>query len=188
LNGDPGMPTSQYRVISSILDKIRVVHRSKPIESVLDVGIGFGKYGYLIRELLDIRFKRYEKKSWLTRIDGVEIFPNYITLCHEYIYNKIYYGDIYGVSSTLDNYDLVLLFEVLEHMPKERGKKVIKELYKRTNKLFMCSFPDHFKGGEGADWTNKYEEHKCLWIKQDVEDIVGELFTLDINVYVKVKK
>ena len=45
-------------------------------KSVLDVGIGFGKYGMLFREYLDIWDMEcvadYDPAAWKTRIDGIE--------------------------------------------------------------------------------------------------------------------
>ena len=66
--------------------------------SVLDIGPGFGKYGVLCREFLEIWDGRYEYK-FKRRIDCVEVFPDYITDLHRYIYNSIYTAD------AMDNFD-----------------------------------------------------------------------------------
>lgn len=42
------MPTSWYQAVSVILDK---VIEERP-ESILDIGVGFGKYGVMLREAL----------------------------------------------------------------------------------------------------------------------------------------
>lgn len=84
------MPTSYPENISSIICFIRHL---KP-KSVLDIGPGFGKYGLLCREYLDIWNKwTYSKDKWDIRIDAIEAFANYITPVHKYIYNNIYIGD-----------------------------------------------------------------------------------------------
>ncbi len=56
--------------------------------SVLDIGIGFGIFGFLAREYTDVRLGRYF--NWKTRIDGIEIFEKYITHLQREIYNNIY--------------------------------------------------------------------------------------------------
>ena len=61
--------------------------------SVLDVGSGFGKYGVLCREYLELWDGRQEYK-FIRRIDGVEAFENYITPLHKFIYNNIYTENI----------------------------------------------------------------------------------------------
>ena len=66
------MPTSVpycVPVIASIARQLRP-------KSVLDVGVGFGKYGYLFREYLDVwdmhSVRDYERRRWTTRIEGIE--------------------------------------------------------------------------------------------------------------------
>lgn len=52
------MPTSYPEAISSILELVR---REEP-RSILDLGVGFGKYGMLCREMLDIPYERYSRE------------------------------------------------------------------------------------------------------------------------------
>jgi hypothetical protein len=47
--------------------------------SVLDIGTGFGKYGLLCREYLELWDGRQNYDKFLRRIDGVEAFESYIT-------------------------------------------------------------------------------------------------------------
>lgn len=84
------MPTSWYQAIPLILDKMLQEHP----QSILDVGIGFGKYGVLLREALDVSREKYRKKDWTVQIDGVEAFKSYRNPIHDYIYNRIYYDSI----------------------------------------------------------------------------------------------
>ena len=99
--------------------------------SVLDVGSGFGKYGVLCREYLELWDGREEYK-FLRRIDGVEVFENYITPLHKYIYNNIYTENIINLVNNLDySYDLVLLIDVLEHFSKEEGLLLLNKLFKK---------------------------------------------------------
>ncbi|MBC7343764.1 MAG: glycosyltransferase family 1 protein, partial [Clostridia bacterium] len=73
------MPTSWYQVIPIVLDQIQ----SLQPRSVLDVGIGFGKYGMLIREALEVPLGRYYKHQWQIKVDGVEVFSGYKNPIHE---------------------------------------------------------------------------------------------------------
>ncbi|MGF9965198.1 hypothetical protein [Bacillus rhizoplanae] len=54
------MPSSIYQAIPDILQHIIV---EEPM-SILDVGVGFGKYGLLLREALDVPYERYHKHEW----------------------------------------------------------------------------------------------------------------------------
>ena len=99
----------------------------KPLK-VLDVGTGFGKYGALCREYLDLWDGR-QKYEFATQIDGVEVFKEYITPLHHFVYNNIYNDNIIAVIRKLEmGYDLVLLLDVLEHFDKEEGKFLLDKL------------------------------------------------------------
>ncbi|MCM8758015.1 MAG: glycosyltransferase family 1 protein, partial [Candidatus Omnitrophica bacterium] len=63
------MPTSDYHHIPDIL---HIVEYLKP-ESILDIGIGFGIYGYLFRYVLEL-YQGIDIKGSNLRIDGIEIY------------------------------------------------------------------------------------------------------------------
>jgi glycosyltransferase involved in cell wall biosynthesis len=152
------MPTSWYQAISSILDQIQ----SENPRSILDIGVGFGKYGLMVREILDLPFERYNKDQWLINIEGIEAFEKYKNPIHDYVYNKIYYGDAREVIKNLPKYDCILLIDVLEHFEKEDGKKFIKELMNHVNKSLIISTP-RYPAKQEEYLGNKYEEHKSKW-------------------------
>lgn len=114
------MPTSNPILIHDMVRLIKIINP----KSVLDVGCGFGKWGFLCREMLDIAYERYEKKDWKVQIDGVEIFKSYMTPVHSYIYNNISNVDI-RKSLIGEKYDLIILADVLEHMTKEEALCVL---------------------------------------------------------------
>src|SRR5687767_1397928 len=105
------MPTSYMKAISTIMETVVEVNP----ESILDIGVGFGKYGLLCREALDIPVGKYHKSAWNIRIDGIEIFEEYRNPVHDYVYDKVYYGNVNELIDSLSDYDLILLIDVLEH-------------------------------------------------------------------------
>ena len=84
------MPTSFHKHISDVMD---FVIEKKP-KTVLDIGVGNGKWGFLSREYLDIygRGSNWRKETRTTRIEGIEAFSPYvmesphITEIYDYIY------------------------------------------------------------------------------------------------------
>jgi len=78
------MPSSQFSQIPEILG---IVHQISP-NSILDVGCGNGKYGFLCRELLT-----YWKGKKTPQIDAIEIYDNYIGPLQKETYNTIFGGD-----------------------------------------------------------------------------------------------
>lgn len=152
------MPTSWYQAISDILEQ---VEKEKP-ESILDIGVGFGKYGLMVREVLELPYERYNKEQWIINIEGIEAFEKYKNPIHDHVYNKIYYGDAAKIIKELPKYDCILLIDVLEHFEKEEGKKFIKELMAHTNKSLIISTP-RYPAKQEEYLGNKYEEHKSKW-------------------------
>src|SRR5262249_16496078 len=133
-------------------------------ESVLDIGIGFGKWGFLVREYTDIFANRYDRSQWKVRIDGVEAFQAYTTPLYEYIYNSIYYGSIQDVLPELSDYDLVIIGDVIEHFTKEEGLTLLSELRKKS-RFILLSSPTVYFDQEIMD--NTFETHKSLWTTED---------------------
>jgi glycosyltransferase involved in cell wall biosynthesis len=170
------MPTSWYQAIPSIMNEV-IVESPK---SILDIGIGFGKYGVLFREILDIPFGRYEKSTWQTKIDGVEAFKNYKNPIYEYVYDKIYYDTIENVLTSLDNYDIITLIDVLEHFEKDKGHYILQELLNHTNKSLILStpiLPDKQEEYNG----NTFEAHKSKWNVTDFVNFQMDFTLLDIS-------
>lgn len=109
------VPVSHHYQISTICDVIHILRPS----SVLDIGIGFGKYGLLARELLDIEGADDDYQHRQHLIDGVEVYPDYIGPWQKEIYDHIFIGDARTVLESLpETYDLALAIDVIEHIPK----------------------------------------------------------------------
>src|SRR6266568_4482900 len=88
------MPSSRPNTVPTV---IHLVRQLQP-RSILDVGVGFGKWGHLFREYTDIQEAerdpaRYQRHNWQVKIDGIEGYSDYLTEMHRYLYNEIYTGD-----------------------------------------------------------------------------------------------
>lgn len=170
------MPTSWYQAVSVILDKVM---EEKP-ESILDIGVGFGKYGVLLREALDIPYKRYAKESWQVKIDGVEAFENYKNPIHEYIYNKIYYQPIEECLDSLGKYDVIIMIDVLEHFDKKIGQELLRKLVSHANKAVIISTPMN-PGKQDEYLGNSFEAHKSKWFVKDFQYFDMHYSLIDIS-------
>ena len=62
-------------------------------KSILDVGVGMGAYGLLLRQHLDICNQRLSREQWQLRIDGVEVFEGYRNPVWDYAYTSVIMGD-----------------------------------------------------------------------------------------------
>lgn len=151
------MPTSYYGQISTVMNFVQEINP----KSILDVGIGFGKYGVLCRENLDIPYERYPKDTWQVRIDGIEGYKGYKNPIHTYVYNKVYYGTIEKTIKKLDTlYDLALMIDVLEHFEKKAGDEIIPQIQSKCRKL-LVSVPA--VPSQQTYLDNHLETHKSIW-------------------------
>lgn len=160
------MPTSAPYAIPIIAS---VARQLRP-KSVLDVGIGFGKYGFLFREYLDIwdaaDVTGCSRANWSTRIDGIEATREYVTELQEFLYDKIHLGDVREVLETLDTYDVVVMGDLLEHFEREVGEALLDVAYAHTDQCLLLTFPLGCARNTNV-LNNLHESHLSRWSRKD---------------------
>lgn len=160
------MPVSTSAHISHCLSRIIELQPG----SVLDVGCGFGLWGFLCREYVDVWNGRVQPQEWTTRIDGIELFAPYIQAHHRALYSSIRIADIREAVATLDDYDLIIAGDVIEHLEKAEGEAVIEALYGHARRALLVNIPL----GSGWDHPEQYgnpgELHRSQW---DVKDFLA---------------
>jgi hypothetical protein len=136
-------------------------------KSILDIGIGFGKYGVLCREILDVYHGRFNKEQWSTIIDGIEVFGQYRNSLWD-VYTNIYIGDALDILSKNSNqYDLIICSDVLEHFDKIEGHRLINLCLEKA-KMIIINTPRIFLG-QGEVFGNIHETHRSLWKPKDLK-------------------
>lgn len=156
------MPTSHPFQLNEIASLTTFI---KP-ERVLEIGIGFGKYGLIIREYLEIWGDGGEYQEWLRQIDGIEIFENYILDHHRKIYDNVYLGNALDILHDLQSYDLIILIDVLEHLNEEDAKLLLSMCLAKS-KYIIISTPKDI-GTQGVGYENIYETHLSQWTKRSL--------------------
>jgi tetratricopeptide (TPR) repeat protein len=139
-------------------------------ESVLDVGIGFGRWGFLCREMLDAFGGRVRKEQWRTRIEGVEIFEAYLQDHQRYIYDKIHIGDAKVVVPTLGEYGVVIIGDMLEHLGKDDAWGLFRSAMDRARIGLILNIPIGEEWLRGDVSENKYEDHLSWWTLDEFAD------------------
>jgi hypothetical protein len=165
------MPTSFYDHIPAVCN---VVGQLAP-QSILDVGIGFGKWGHLFREQLDIlpasdHPERYQRPNWKGRIDGIEGYQPYVTDLHRFLYNDIHVGDMVQVLPTLGKYDVIFIGDVIEHVPKDAGRAFLQLALGHANKAVIVSTPA-WDIPQSNVCGNPLEDHRSYWRASDFKAI-----------------
>lgn len=160
------MPSSASTYISRIS---YYIYAADP-ESILEIGPGCGKWGVLCREYLEVeKHRRLNKSDWKIRFDCIEVFEKYITPVHKYIYDNIYIGKAEDLILSLDNYDIILVIDVIEHMSKDIGLKFLKDCFEKASRVVIAT-PNGFVRQE-AVFDNEFEIHRSGWTTKDFEQL-----------------
>lgn len=123
---------------------------------ILDVGPGHGKHGVLLHEYL----------APMPEVHAVEMWPPYVYDFNlKGIYDHVIIDDVCNLSQEqLDEYDLVVMGDVIEHIEKDKAL----DLLSRIKGWVIIATPvDHFHTEEGLPPT---EAHVSHWEKKDFEN------------------
>lgn len=160
------MPTSVPYCVPIVAG---VARQLRP-RSVLDVGVGFGKYGFILREYTDIwdmaSVADYERSAWKTRIEGIDATPQYITPLHRFIYDEMHIGDVRTIIDSLPRYDLIIMGDLLEHFEKDEGFALVDKLLTHANQCLLLIFP-HRSPINHEVLDNPLEAHRSTWSRND---------------------
>jgi 2-polyprenyl-3-methyl-5-hydroxy-6-metoxy-1,4-benzoquinol methylase len=155
------MPTSDVHNIVPILT---VVQSLEP-QSVLDIGCGFGKYGVLLREYLDVWHERVNAESWQVRIEAIDAFGPYRNPIWDYIYQRVHIGQAQTILPQLEAFDVILIADVIEHLERDQAVDLVDASLEKCRALIV-STPKHFYPQQDTN-DNPYEMHRILWTRSD---------------------
>jgi SAM-dependent methyltransferase len=129
-------------------------------KTVLDIGCGEGKIMGLIKQ-----------DSW--KVVGIDIHGEAVRKAKKSgVYDEVFQGDLVKTLEKLvrqkKKYDLVFCSQVIEHITREEGNKLLdlsdklakKRIYMGTPRGFMVQ-PEEFLG------QNPYQKHKSGWSELD---------------------
>lgn len=163
------MPSSTWRNIEMFVSIIRELQPA----SFLDIGLGNGKWGFLVREYTDVWSGHFLRSQWRCKIDGVEIYEPYIrqNTHQREIYDNIIIGDATVIARNLQPYDVIYAGDVLEHIDKSASVELVRQLAGLARMALICSIP------LGAEWLgkreyeNQNEDHVSSWEIQELKDL-----------------
>jgi len=156
-------------------DCLQTINERRP-QSVLDAGIGFGLFGHLLRQYLDVWEGRIQREDWCIRIDGIEIDERRIQPHARYLYDEVFVGDIrelVPLCASRSAYDVILFGDVLEHLPKDDAALLLRKAIALATKLVVVRIP------LGDGWRKKGREepdhHRSTWSLDDFSEFASTI-------------
>lgn len=147
---------------------------------ILDVGCGFGRWACLCT------FNFWESKSYefskpiKPEIIGVDAYQpnlelaqslNLYTELHQVVLPELHFPDNY--------FETVLAIEIIEHLDKAEGKKLIESLIKVAAQRVIISTPNYNairEAHEDLTGTNDYDAHKSYWSRREFRDLGFKIY------------
>jgi len=124
---------------------------------ILDIACGFGEWGYSIRKA----------KDGVPCIVGLDIWVPYLgKLRRMKIYDGLVRAKIPHIPIRDKSVDISLACEILEHLPKHDGYKLLSELERITRKTIIVSFPLNLPQKEVGG--NPFERHVSQWLSEEL--------------------
>jgi SAM-dependent methyltransferase len=132
-------------------------------ESVLDIGCG--KDSPI-------------QKCGVTFSLGVDLFDPYLEESEKKkIHTEYLKADIRSVEFEPNSFDCVLCLEVLEHMTKEEGLKLIEKMEKWARKKIIITTPNAFVWQDGID-NNPLQAHVSGWSAKELQNLGFNVYGL----------
>jgi SAM-dependent methyltransferase len=151
-------------------DCLQAIVERRPT-AVLDAGIGFGLWGALLRQYLDVWSGRIQPGQWTTRIDGIEIDAKRVQPHARQLYTDILVGDIRELvpaRAAAQPYDVILFGDVIEHLPKSDGRALLEAATRLAGQLVVVRIP--LGDGWRREGREEPDHHRSQWY---VEDFAG---------------
>lgn len=150
-------------------DALQAIVERRPT-SVLDAGIGFGLWGMLLRQYLDVWSGRIQREQWTTRIDGIEIDERRVQAHQRHLYTNVLVGDVRILvpqRAAEHSYDVILLGDVVEHLPKADGHALIGAAIELAGQLVVIRIP--LGDGWRREGREEPDHHRAQWYIGDFD-------------------
>lgn len=140
------------------------IKRACPL-SVVDVGAGEGIYSMLMR------FLTPPNTTWA----AIEAFEPYVERFNLWDkYDEVVVADVRDLM--LSQADLYIFGDVLEHMPKEDAKALLRSAQRVANAILVSLPIVHIE--QGAVNDNEYEVHHAHWGFEEMHEFLNPLHSM----------
>jgi hypothetical protein len=148
------MPIGCFSCVAPVVSKLLERRRG----GVLDLGIGMGFYGAVVRQWLDCGVR-----PWKTHLVGVEGFEGYRNPAWD-LYDRVDVEPIEQVLKLAGGWPAILMLDVIEHFDADQGEEVVSlavQALAPGGTLIIATPAVHME--QGAAHGNELERHRSLW-------------------------
>lgn len=158
------MPIGSYALTYNIAHEI---WKKQPAR-VLDLGIGFGMQGALVRQYVDQGVEPW--KTWITGIEGFVEYQNPVWDLYDVVKIMSIQEWINGTlrqnkeTNQECKYDMIIMTDVIEHFEKQEGLDIARKIMELLNPggIVLIGTPAIFQE-QGAAYGNEFERHRSAW-------------------------
>jgi len=137
-----------------------LIDNRKEFKRVLDIGAGV---------VTDALMGRFPEQHWA----AIEVFEPYVEMFNlTGKYDEVYVADIRNVDD-LQDFNLIIAADMLEHMKKDEAKAVMNNLFAHSQQVLIAIPLIHHDQHAGAE-GNDYETHVDHWDAEEMRLFVGE--------------
>lgn len=156
------------------LDVLKAYLEARPaVRSILDVGMGRGNYGWFLRNVVHYEGKLTGMDVWAPYVVGEGALSGG---------NRTYYDggivvmDMRDASSVMADLhpDVIFAFDVIEHVTKEEGIRVLRAMQRAANVAVLVASPI-VPYAQGPVHGNPFEEHRHDWTVEEFLALGSEM-------------
>jgi len=135
-------------------------------ERILDVACGRGKWGFLLRtNLWQTKVAKIDVEPEC--IVGIDVFrPSLKMVAYHRIYDAVICCHVGYLPFKDASFDVVLASEILEHLEKQDGERLLSEVERVSRKTIILTTPHFVRkrvGLPSPEGFNPYEQHVSKW-------------------------
>lgn len=164
------MTSDEFRAIFTDIGQLFFYHilekKLYPCKTVLDVGCG-----------RDSPIQKIKKTFWS---EGIDIFKPYIIKSkRKRIHNSYKVADIRKLDKLYmpRSFDAVVALDVIEHLNKREGKKLLFAMEKIAKKMVILLTPNGVNEQDSYD-DNPYQIHKSGWNRDELKKLGYKVYGL----------